>query len=114
MKKYNLFDYEVEINETFEHYMDYLSEEDIEYFEKGALVFNVYAYEQVDVLGKLPARESKAFFVERETLFKQRVADNEERKEGENEIITSSKGNDIKEKGHNKDGKGDKRDCVIF
>ena len=105
---------EVEINETFEHYMDYLSEEDIEYFEKGALVFNVYAYEQVDVLGKLPARESKAFFVERETLFKQRVADNEERKEGENEITTSSKGKDKKEKGHNKDGKEDKRDCVIF
>ena len=44
----------LEMNEHFEHYIEYLSKEDIDYLVKEKLQFSVYAYENVEKKGKLP------------------------------------------------------------
>ena len=43
-----------DINEEFEHSIEYLSKDDIEYLEKEKLQFCVYAFENVEKKGKLP------------------------------------------------------------
>ena len=42
----------VKINKVFEHKIDYLTKEDIEYFEKEKLCFKIYSIETVEKIGK--------------------------------------------------------------
>ena len=44
----------IQINEEFEHKIDYLTKEDIEYIEKEKLCFKIYAVETVEKKGKTP------------------------------------------------------------
>ncbi len=47
----------VQINEEFEHKIDYLTKEDIEYIEKEKLCFKIYGVETVEKKGKTPIED---------------------------------------------------------
>ena len=47
----------VQINEAFEHKIDYLTKEDIEYIGKEKLCFKIYAVETVEKKGKTPIED---------------------------------------------------------
>jgi predicted transcriptional regulator len=48
---------EIEINETFEHKIDYLTKEDIDFLENDKVCFKIYASERVEKKGKTPIEE---------------------------------------------------------
>ena len=47
----------IEINEEFEHKIDFLTKEDIDYLENEKLCFKIYASEQIEKKGKTPIEE---------------------------------------------------------
>ena len=47
----------IEINEEFEHKIDFLTKEDIDYLENEKLCFKIYAKEQIEKKGKTPIEE---------------------------------------------------------
>ena len=124
----------IQINEEFEHKIDYLTKEDIEYIEKEKLCFKLYAVETVEKKGKTPIeelininKENQNYKYEYEEEYKK------EKKEGIKEEITEDgfvsiekvgfnnnekepeidSKNKKKKKGKNKDGKN-KEDCLIY
>ena len=50
---------EFSIGEEFEHKIDYITKEDIEYLEKENIKFKIYAYEDVEKKGKIKREENK-------------------------------------------------------
>ena len=48
----------IEINESFEHSISYLTKEDINFFVNGILKFEIYAFEQVDKKGKIKSQQN--------------------------------------------------------
>ena len=47
----------VDINEEFEHKIDFLTKEDIDYLENEKMCFKIYATEQIEKRGKTPIEE---------------------------------------------------------
>ena len=50
---------EFDIEEEFEHKIDYLAKEDIEYFEKENVKFKIYSYEDVEKKGRIKVEEKR-------------------------------------------------------
>ena len=50
---------EFDIEEEFEHKIDYLTKEDIEYLEKENVRFKIYAYEDVEKKGRIKVEEKR-------------------------------------------------------
>ena len=50
---------EFDIEEEFEHKIDYLTKEDIEYLEKENVKFRIYAYEDVEKKGRIKVEEKR-------------------------------------------------------
>ena len=48
---------DIEINESFEHKIDYLTKEDIDFLENDKVCFKIYASERVEKKGKTPIEE---------------------------------------------------------
>ncbi len=48
---------DIDINEEFEHKIDFLTKEDIDYLENEKLCFKIYASEQIEKKGKTPIEE---------------------------------------------------------
>ena len=48
----------IEINESFEHSISYLTKEDINFFVNGILKFEIYAFEQVEKKGKIKSQQN--------------------------------------------------------
>ena len=116
----------IQINEEFEHKIDYLTKEDIEYIEKEKLCFKIYAVETVEKKGKTPININ-------EEIDNQKEEEEEQKKEEvKNEIkenVTDdgfvniekiNKNEEIKKpeeivKHPNKKKKGkNKEDCLIY
>ena len=118
----------VQINEEFEHKIDYLTKEDIEYIGKEKLCFKIYAVETVEKIGKTPIEdiininnEKKELDYEEQKKLEEmnkEAKDNmtsegfvniEKPTENENEIKEEDDDkNQKKKKGKNKD------DCLIY
>ena len=118
----------VQINEEFEHKIDYLTKEDIEYIGKEKLCFKIYAVETVEKIGKTPIEdiininnEKKELDYEEQKKLEEmnkEAKDNmtsegfvniEKPTENENEIKEEDNDkNQKKKKGKNKD------DCLIY
>ena len=47
----------MDINEEFEHKIDFLTKEDIDYLENEKMCFKIYASEQIEKKGKTPIEE---------------------------------------------------------
>jgi len=106
----------IEINEEFEHKIDFLTKEDIEFLENEKICFKIYASEQVEKKGKIPIEEILKII--------------KEEKEKENEMeknnieLNINKINDdsgnldnknvIIEEDNPKKSKKSKKDCNIF
>jgi hypothetical protein len=131
---------DIEINETFEHKIDYLTKEDIDFLENDKVCFKIYASERVEKKGKTPFEE-----ILNEVKEKQELKEPEEeikRTDDENKInggdtekkddaepveemnnkdskdskVDKKKGDNAKDKDKGKKGKkkGDKEDCCIY
>ena len=118
----------VQINEEFEHKIDYLTKEDIDYIGKEKLCFKIYAVETVEKIGKTPIEdiininnEKKELDYEEQKKLEEmnkEAKDNmtsegfvniEKPTENENEIKEEDDDkNQKKKKGKNKD------DCLIY
>ena len=118
----------VQINEEFEHKIDYLTKEDIDYIGKEKLCFKIYAVETVEKIGKTPIEdiininnEKKELDYEEQKKLEEmnkEAKDNmtsegfvniEKPTENENEIKEEDNDkNQKKKKGKNKD------DCLIY
>ena len=130
---------DIEINESFEHKIDYLTKEDIDFLENDKVCFQIYASEKVEKKGRTPFEE---------ILNSVKDPQDEDLKEPEEEIKNEENGNKIngengakkeddepveemknkgkenkdkkesgKEKGKDKKKgkkKGDKEDCIIY
>ena len=123
----------VQINEEFEHKIDYLTKEDIEYIQKEKLCFKLYAIETVEKKGRTPFEEIINMNNE---AYNQKNEEEETKTETKNEIkenITEdgfiniekndqpNKNAEIKTQNNDpknnnkKKGKGkNKEDCLIF
>jgi len=52
---------EFDIEEEFEHKIDYITKEDIEYLEKENVKFKIYSYEDVEKKGRIKVEEKRTF-----------------------------------------------------
>ena len=117
----------IQINEEFEHQIDYITKEDIEYLGKERLCFKLYAVETVEKKGKAPIEdiininnEKKEFDYEEQKKLeemKKEAKDNmtsegfvniEKPTEIENEIKGEDNDKEKKKKGKNKE------ECLIY
>ncbi len=84
----------VQINEEFDHKIDYLTKEDIDYMEKERLCFKIYAVETVEKKGKTPIEEilnmnqdNKRYDYEEEKRLEEK--EKQEKEKQENDLIIS-------------------------
>ena len=128
---------DIEINETFEHKIDYLTKEDIEFLENDKVCFKIFSTEKVEKKGKTPFEEILNSVKEPQDLkepeeeikrtdgnaipnggqkTEEKKADDEPVDEMNKKVSKDNKKKgDVKDKG--KKGKkkpGDKEDCSIF
>ena len=128
---------DIEINENFEHKIDYLTKEDIEFLENDKVCFKIYASERVEKKGKTPIEEVLNTIKEAPQDLKEpeeEIKRNDENKSGQNSEIkkgddepvdeikinskdnkdSKKKGDNPKDKGKKGKKKGDKEDCLIY
>jgi hypothetical protein len=130
---------DIDINESFEHKIDYLTKEDIDFLENDKVCFKIYATEKVEKKGKTPIEEVLSSVRDSEDLKEpeEEIKRNDEKSnningenpevkkeddEPEDEMKTKDKDKDGKKKGDAKGKdkgkkgkkKGDKEDCVIY
>ena len=128
---------DIEINETFEHKIDYLTKEDIEFLENDKVCFKIFSTEKVEKKGKTPFEEILNSVKEPQDLkepeeeikrtdgnaipnggqkTEEKKADDEPVDEMNNKVSKDNKkkgdGKDKGKKGKKKPG--DKEDCSIF
>jgi len=106
----------VEIKEEFEHKIDFLTKEDIDFLENEKICFKIYASEQVEKKGKVPIEEILR-------IIKEEKEKENEREQNKIEIninkINEDSGNldnknTIIEEDNAKKSKKSKKDCNIF
>ena len=130
---------DIDINESFEHKIDYLTKEDIDFLENDKVCFKIYASEKVEKKGKTPIEEVLSSVRDSEDLKEpeEEIKRNDEKSnningenaggkkeddEPEDEMKTKDKNKNGKKKadakGKDKDKKGkkkgDKEDCLIY
>ena len=127
----------IQINEEFEHKIDYLTKEDLEYLEKERLCFKLYAVETVEKKGKTPIEDiiniNNENQIDKYEYEEEKNKEKEEKKEDIKDNITEDgfvkiekddsiqnkkeqeivDKNSKKKKGKSKDGKN-KDDCLIY
>jgi len=92
------------IDEKFEHSINFLTEEDINFFLKDKICFKIYAIEQIEKKGKKGVPKKEEILKNYEALKK---IENKEKKEG---LIKKAIA-----KGYIKNGSNnDKKNCVVF
>ena len=118
----------VHINEEFEHKIDYITKEDIDYMEKEKLCFKIYAVETVEKKGKTPIEdiinvnhESQRYDYEEEKKLEEKEKEKEQK---EKETITEEgfiniekpiiNENDKKEYAKSETNNKKKKGCIIF
>ena len=121
----------LEMNEVFEHKIDYLTKEDIDFLENDKVCFKIYSSEKVEKKGKTPIEEILEYVKKNESEYKENNNEKEEVKndtEYKNDVQKSKDDTDVKkpEKKKVKDGdrlnktvvmkhsKGKKDDCSIY
>ena len=92
------------IDEKFEHSINFLTEEDINFFLKDKICFKIYAIEQIEKKGKKGVPKKEEIIKNYEALKK---IENKEKKEG---LIKKAIAKGYIKKGSN----NDKKNCVIF
>ena len=92
------------IDEKFEHSINFLTEEDINFFLKDKICFKIYAIEQIEKKGKKGVPKKEEIIKNYEALKK---IENKEKKEG---LIKKAIDKGYIKKGSN----NDKKNCVIF
>ena len=92
------------IDEKFEHSINFLTEEDINFFLKDKICFKIYAIEQIEKKGKKGVPKKEEILKNYEALKK---IENKEKKEG---LIKKAIAKGYIKKGSN----NDKKNCVIF
>ena len=106
----------VEIKEEFEHKIDFLTKEDIDFLENEKICFKIYASEQVEKKGKVPIEEILRIIKEEKEKENEREKNNIEN--NINKIIEDSSNlenkNIIIEEDNAKKSKKNKKDCNIF
>jgi hypothetical protein len=130
---------DIDINESFEHKIDYLTKEDIDFLENDKVCFKIYATEKVEKKGKTPIEEVLSSVRDSEDLKEpeEEIKRNDEKSnningenaggkkeddEPEDEMKTKDKDKDGKkkadakgkDKGKKGKKKGDKEDCLIY
>ena len=131
---------DIEINESFEHKIDYLTKEDIDFLENDKVCFKIYSSERVEKKGKTPIEEVLNAVKEREELKEpeEEIKGGEENgnkinggageKKEDDEPVDEMKNDKKEEKGKGKvdnkknakndkkkgKKKGEKEDCLIF
>jgi hypothetical protein len=130
---------DIYINESFEHKIDYLTKEDIDFLENDKVCFKIYATEKVEKKGKTPIEEVLSSVRDSEDLKEpeEEIKRNDEKSnningenaevkkeddEPEDEMKSKDKDKDGKKKGDAKGKdkgkkgkkKGDKEDCLIY
>ena len=92
------------IDEKFEHSINFLTEEDINFFLKDKICFKIYAIEQIEKKGKKGVPKKEEIINNYEALKK---IENKEKKEG---LIKKAIAKGYIKKGSN----NDKKNCVVF
>ena len=125
---------DIDINETFEHKIDYLTKEDIDFLENDKVCFKIYASEKVEKKGKTPIEEVLNTLKEPQELkeLEEEIKRNddgnkingEEKKDDaepveemnnkDNNKDNNKKGDISKDKGKKGKKKGDKEECSIY
>ena len=130
---------DIDINESFEHKIDYLTKEDIDFLENDKVCFKIYATEKKKKKGKTPIEEVLSSVRDSEDLKEpeEEIKRNDEKSnningenaevkkeddEPEDEMKSKDKDKDGKKKGDAKGKdkgkkgkkKGDKEDCLIY
>ena len=127
---------DIEINESFEHKIDYLTKEDIDFLENDKVCFKIYASERVEKKGKTPIEEVLSSIKEPQDLKEPEeeikrndepngmIIENGAKKKENDEPIDEMKNKDSKDNkkkgdaGKDKDKKSkkkkDKEDCLIY
>ena len=132
---------DIEINESFEHKIDYLTKEDIDFLVKDKVCFKIYSSERIEKKGKTPieelytTKESDLNEPEEEIrIIEEKKETNSNNKNGnniinkkndepvdvmmnkKNEKVDKQKEGNNKDKDKNKDKnkKGKKDDCIIY
>ena len=121
---------EIEINESFEHRIDYLTKRDIDILENDKICFKIYASESVEKIGKTPIEEVLNELKEKEEVRKdsedgikrneipinQINGTNDGDKKINNELEDENTKDNKKNNKNGKDKKGKKRkkECCIY
>jgi hypothetical protein len=100
-----------EINENFEHKIDYLTKDDIEYFEKDKLGFKVYAYEEVEKKGKTSKEEILKMYSNEPEVKEEKKEEKKEEEKTKEEFSAVNKAGKTKE---NKNSEIKKDNCMVF
>jgi hypothetical protein len=113
----------LEINESFEHEIDFLSKEDIEYFLNEKLLITIYAVEQIEKRHKKTKEELIKLFKEDEEKINEKNKPKKENlfsdfenieKNNINNINIENNNNNNNKKDHKKSKDKKKKDCIIF
>ena len=100
---------DLELNENFEHKIDYLTKEDIDYLIKNKLCFKIYSSERIEKKGKTTFIE-----VLRSIKSLDRTESEDDIKKG-NAVGNKNDANDkMENKGIKNNKKGKKDDCIIY
>ena len=114
----DLHETNIEINEEFEHKIDYLTMEDITYLQKEKLCFKIYAIEHVEKKGKIPIEEIQANEKEDEEEKEDVLISNPVEPENNANLIENNEVPQGEVEKNKKDKKGnskkDKKDCLIY
>jgi hypothetical protein len=114
----------LEINECFEHEIDFLNKEDIEYFVNEKLLVTIYAVEQIEKRHKKTKEELIKLFKEDEEKINEKNKpkkenlfsdfENIEKNNINNINIENNNNNNNNKKDHKKSKDKKKKDCIIF
>ena len=116
----------LEINESFEHEIDFLSKEDIEYFLNEKLLITIYAVEQIEKRHKKTKEELIKLFKEDEDKINEKTKPKKENLFSDFENLEKNNINNINnniniedknnknKKDHKKSKDKKKKDCIIF
>ena len=100
-----------DINENFEHKIDYLTKDDIEYFEKDKLGFKVYAFEEVEKKGKTSKEEILKMYSNEPEAKEEKKEEKKEEEKTKEEFSAVNKAGKTKE---NKNSEIKKDNCMVF
>ena len=110
---------DVELNVNFEHKIDFLTKEDIDFLENDRVCFKIYASEQIEKKGKTPIEEILKIINKEAEEEEQEIKNNNNENNNNinndlGEVDNNNENNNEDNQGKTKKSKKHKKECLIY